>query len=167
MAGSISPEDRLALRRALGTFVTGVTVVTTVDCTGKPWGFTANSFTSVSLDPPIVLVCLARTAGSYSVFQAADSFAVNILSGQQRWLASQFASKHTDKFANVAWRSAGNGVPLLDDMTAWLSCSVHDKIEVGDHLILFGRVMEFAQTPRMPLGYFSGSFVSLDLKKPL
>lgn len=165
MTASAQAADLMALRKAFGAFVTGVTVVTTVDSEGKAWGFTANSFTSVSLDPPLVLVCLARTAGSYPVFQAAEQFGINILSEEQRPLASQFASKKPDKFSGVDWCAAGNGVPLLDGAAAFFACSVHDKIEAGDHLILVGRVLEFDQAPRTPLGYYSGNFVSLTLEK--
>lgn len=157
--------DLVALRKAFGTFVTGVTIVTTVDSEGHPWGFTANSFTSVSLDPPLVLVCLACTASSYPKFLAAEKFAINILAEEQRSLANRFASKRPDKFSGVEWRAATNGAPLLDGATTLLSCSVHNKVEAGDHLILVGRVLEFEQAPRTPLGYFSGNFVSLSLEK--
>src|SRR5215475_7686332 len=103
--------DPLELRRAFGCFVTGVTVVTAIDEERRPRGFTANSFTSVSLDPPLVLVCIARSAGSFPLFACTAHFAINILSEQQRPISSRFASKQADKFADVAWHPGESGSP--------------------------------------------------------
>jgi flavin reductase (DIM6/NTAB) family NADH-FMN oxidoreductase RutF len=97
------PIDAMDLRRALGAFATGVTVVTTVDGDGNPRGFTANSFTSVSLEPPLILVCLAKRAASCPVFQVAESFAVNILSEDQKAVSSAFSSPTADRFGTVDW----------------------------------------------------------------
>lgn len=153
------------MRRAFGTFVTGVTVVTTAERDGTPRGFTANSFTSVSLDPPLVLVCLARKASSYGAFMEAEAFCVNILSETQRKIASIFASKSDDKFAGIEWRSARTGAPVLADISAWLDCRMHQRIEAGDHVILVGEVGDFAATSATPLGYYSGGFVDFDLQR--
>src|SRR4030095_12994904 len=105
--------DTLELRRAFGCFVTGVTVVTAIDGDGGPRGFTANSFTSVARYPPLVLVGIARTAGSYPLFSTTSQFAINILSEEQRPISSRFASKEADKFAGVAWQPGQTGSPLI------------------------------------------------------
>ncbi|MFK7888189.1 MAG: flavin reductase family protein [Gammaproteobacteria bacterium] len=156
-------HDQRALRNALGTFATGVTVVTTLDANGKPWGFTANSFTSVSLDPPLVLFCLAREAGSLPVFEASSNFAINILADQQADTSMLFASGDRDKFERVAWHAADSGCPLLADVSAWFDCSVHSIVDGGDHLIFIGRVTAFDATNAAPLGYCRGAYVPLAL----
>lgn len=153
------------LRRALGCFVTGVTVVTTVGADGEPRGFTANSFTSVSLDPPLVLVCIGRRAGSFDVFRKARAFAVNILQDDQRDLSANFASSKPDKFASQPWTASKTGSPLLPACSAWLDCEMHEQIEAGDHVILIGRVIDFAHSPRTPLGYYSGSYVGFGMER--
>ncbi len=156
-------HDQRALRNALGTFATGVTVVTTLDADGKPWGFTANSFTSVSLDPPLVLFCLAREAGSLPVFEAASHFAINILADQQADTSMLFASGDREKFDRVGWRAADSGCPLLDDVAAWFDCDVHNVVDGGDHLIFIGRVTNFDSHNVAPLGYCRGAYVPLAL----
>ena len=156
--------DPRALRKALGSFLTGVTVVATIQADGTPRGFTANSFTSVSLDPPLVLVCIGKTASSYAAFRAADHFSVNVLAEHQADLSSLFASKSADKFARAAWRPGPLGSPLLDDVAAWFDCRRHDLIDAGDHVILVGRVAGFAERPANPLGYCRGAHVTFGLQ---
>lgn len=153
------------LRRAFGCFVTGVTVVTTIDADGKPRGFTANSFTSVSLDPPLVLVCIARRAGSFEAFRKAGAFAVNILQEDQRDLSAAFASSKSDKFDKQPWTASRTGSPLLPACSAWIDCEMHEQIEAGDHVILIGRVVAFEHSPRTPLGYYSGSYVGFGMER--
>lgn len=155
--------DPRLLRQALGTFATGVAIVTTLDAEGSPLGFTANSFTSVSLDPPLVLVCLAKSAASYPVFAAASSFAVNILAESQRETSNSFAARGTDKFSSVTWGRKATGSPVLEDVASWLDCAMHETVEAGDHLILIGRVLDYAYTDEAPLGYCRGAYVSFDL----
>ena len=157
--------DVSELRRALGCFVTGVTVVTTIAVDGKPRGFTANSFTSVSLDPPLVLVCMARRAGSYEIFRNTRAFAINILQEGQRDVSATFASPRADKFVGLPWTTSKSGSPVLQDCSAWLDCDMHDQIEAGDHVILIGRVVDFAHSPRTPLGYYSGSYVGFGMER--
>jgi flavin reductase (DIM6/NTAB) family NADH-FMN oxidoreductase RutF len=159
------PLDPLELRRAFGCFVTGVTVVTAIDDGGRPRGFTANSFTSVSLDPPLVLVCIARTAGSYPLFSGTAHFAINILSEQQRPLSSRFASKQADKFAGVVWHPGESGSPLIDDTVAWLDCRTERQIDAGDHLILIGRVLAFEHSMQTPLGFCRGNYLRFGLEQ--
>jgi flavin reductase (DIM6/NTAB) family NADH-FMN oxidoreductase RutF len=164
-AGKQMDIDVNELRRALGCFVTGVTVVTTVAADGEPRGFTANSFTSVSLDPPLVLACIARRAGSFDVFRNARAFAINILQEDQRDLSATFASSRPDKFAGLQWTTSKTGSPLLPVCSAWLDCEMHEQIEAGDHVILIGRVVDFAHSPRTPLGYYSGSYVGFGMER--
>jgi flavin reductase (DIM6/NTAB) family NADH-FMN oxidoreductase RutF len=157
--------DVMELRRALGCFVTGVTVVTTIAADGEARGFTANSFTSVSLDPPLVLVCMAKRAGSSEIFRDARAFAINILQEGQRDVSATFASPRPDKFAGLHCTTARTGSAILQDCTAWLDCEMHEQIEAGDHVILIGRVVDFAHSPRTPLGYYSGSYVSFGMER--
>jgi flavin reductase (DIM6/NTAB) family NADH-FMN oxidoreductase RutF len=162
MAKSGGGEEGIgALRRTLGTFVTGVTIVTTIGDDEAPWGLTANSFTSVSLDPPLVLVCIARTAGSCPAFLAARGFAVNILSDAQQALSARFASKRPDKFAGVSYRFGATGAPIIEGSLAWLDCAVRQRIEAGDHIILIGEVLAFERSARRPLAYCQGSYLPL------
>jgi flavin reductase (DIM6/NTAB) family NADH-FMN oxidoreductase RutF len=157
--------DAMELRRALGCFVTGVTVVTTVAADGEPRGFTANSFSSVSLDPPLVLVCIAKRAGSYDIFRAARAFAINILQDGQRDVSATFASPRPDKFSGLACTTARSGSPILPDCAAWLDCELHQQVDAGDHVILIGRVVDLAHSPRTPLGYYSGSYVGFGMER--
>src|SRR5262245_61289953 len=159
------PFDPLELRRAFGCFVTGVTVVTAIDGDGRPRGFTANSFTSVSLDPPLVLVCIARTAGSYLLFSTTRQFAINILSEEQRPISSRFASKEPDKFAGVVWQPGQTGSPLIAETVAWLDCRTEQQIDAGDHLILIGRVVDFRHSTQTPLGFCRGNYLRFGLEQ--
>ena len=162
------PSERIdprELRAAFGTFMTGVTVVTTRDTTGAPRGFTANSFTSVSLDPPLLLICIGRTAASCMTFTGASGFAVNILAEQQKDISGIFASKRSDKFSAVPWHPASSGNPLIDGAVAWFDCARANVIEAGDHVILVGAVREFAHGDANPLGYARGGYVTLGLEQ--
>ena len=155
--------DPLAFRKALSCFLTGVTVVTTVDDDGQPRGFTANSFTSVSLDPPLVLVCIADTAQSYEVFSTTAHFGVNILAEDHREVSNTFASMNPDKFAHVAWTPGHQGAPVFDEAVAWLDCRLHDRVDAGDHMILIGRVVDHFHSARRPLGYCRSNYLALGL----
>ena len=155
--------DPLEFRKALSCFLTGVTVVTTIDDDGQPRGFTANSYTSVSLDPPLVLVCLADTAQSYQVFAKTTHFGINILGEDHREVSNAFASKNPEKFSHVTWVPGHQGAPVFDAAVAWLDCVTHDRIDAGDHMILIGRVVDFAHSTRRPLGYCRSNYLSLGL----
>lgn len=157
--------DTREFRRALGAFVTGVTVVTTLQPDGSPRGFTANSFTSVSLDPPLILVCLAKTASSHSVFSATQRFAVSVLAENQTDVSGIFASKAQDKFAQVPWHTRRTGAPVIRDAAASFDCITHDVVDAGDHVILIGRVVDFTQTSASPLGYCRGAYVNFSLSQ--
>lgn len=158
-----SSTDPRALRRAFGTFATGVTITTTIGPDGQPVGFTANSFSSVSLDPPLLLVCLARSAGSFPSFRDTGFFAVNILSEAQREASTRFATRGADKFAAVDWHKGPSGAPLIDGAVAWFDCRTEEILPAGDHVILLGRVTAFDHTDAAPLGYCRGAYVRFGL----
>jgi len=157
--------DPTDLRRALGTFATGVTVVTTMDADGSPRGFTANSFTSVSLEPPLILVCLAKTAASCSAFLAADSYAVNVLSEDQKAVSTTFSSPVADRFDRVGWSGHSTGCPIFDGVVAWFDCRMHEIVDAGDHYILIGRIVAYDHAASSPLGYCRGAFVFFGLAR--
>lgn len=157
--------DIIDFRRALGAFVTGVTVVTTIQSDGSPRGFTANSFASVSLDPPLILVCIAKTASSHAVFSQTDHFAVSVLAEEQKSVSGVFASKSPDKFAQVAWRARATGAPVIDGAAATFDCRTHEVVDAGDHIILLGRVVDFVHTNSSPLGYCRGAYVNFSLSQ--
>ena len=140
----ITPHD---YREAMARFATGVTIVTTVDADGRWWGFTASSFSSLSIDPPLILVCLARNARCHPVFTSAVAFRVNVLSPEHEALAARFGTKGADKFAGHEFRPAADGLPILDDALASLRCLTVDTVVAGDHTILIARV-EHAQLSR-------------------
>jgi flavin reductase (DIM6/NTAB) family NADH-FMN oxidoreductase RutF/pimeloyl-ACP methyl ester carboxylesterase len=157
--------DATEFRRALGSFLTGVTIVTTVGPDGEPRGFTANSFTSVSLDPPLVLVCIAKKAHGHPVFAASKAFAVNVLGEGQKAASGVFASKAADKFAAVDWRPGMTASPLIDGSVAAFDCDLDQLIDAGDHSILIGRVRDFSHNASQPLGYCRGAYVNLGLSQ--
>lgn len=163
----ISHWDRRVLRDVFGSFATGVTVVTTRQTDGTPRGFTANSFTSVSLDPPLILICIAKTAHSCHVFCDAPHFAVNILGEQQKAVSGLFASQATDKFDQVDWQAGAANAPLINDSLANLVCERHKLVDAGDHIILIGEVIALHTEQRKPLGYFKGNYFSVGLDDQL
>ncbi len=152
--------DPRVLRHAFGTFMTGVTVVTTKTETGDPLGFTANSFTSVSLNPPLVLVCLANSSNNYDAFSKGRGFAVNILSEGQKEISNTFARPSDDRFAAVDWQDGPHGAPIIDGVSAWFDCSLFKTVEAGDHVILVGKVEGFDAHPTPGLGYARGAYVT-------
>lgn len=149
-----------ALRNAFGTYMTGVTVVTAQDDDGKPLGFTANSFASVSLEPPLVLICLANSSSNYSTFARTSKFAVNILSEAQIEVSNTFARPVEDRFAVVDWQPGPNGSPILDGVSSWFDCEIFKTVDAGDHLILIGEVKAFDHNISPGLGYVRGAYVT-------
>jgi len=147
-----------ALRDAFGAFLTGVTIVTSTDKQGKPVGFTANSFSSVSLEPPLLSICLAKTASSYPVFSQTAHFAVNILAEDQKALSNTFARPSKDRFAGVDWQLSQTNNPLLKETAAWFDCIVYQRIDAGDHLLLLGKVKAFYNSGKTGLGYARGAY---------
>lgn len=150
--------DSVEFRKALGSFVTGVTIVTTRAADGTDVGLTANSFNSVSLDPPMVLWSLAKTAASRAAFTQADCFAVHILAVDQEALSNRFAKRSENKFEGVELERGEGGLPLLRDCTARFECRTVHRYEGGDHIIFVGEVRSFVHSERRPLAFHSGRY---------
>lgn len=150
--------DSMTLRRVCGRFCTGITVVTSRDLDGTPRGFTANSFTSVSLDPPLILVCVDVKADTLPALHERRAFAVNFLASDGEHLSRRFATKGGDKFDGAKWREGILGVPLLDDCIAHLECEVENIYPGGDHLIVVGQVVDLDQREGEPLLFYSGTY---------
>lgn len=152
-------SDARTLRDAMGCFATGITIVTAVAPDGTPVGLTANSFTSVSLDPPLLLVCIANAAGTAPVLRKAGHFGVNVLQTSQQQTSNRFAGKGEDRFAATPWGPGEAGVPLLDGSLVSFECRNHAVHEGGDHFILVGEVTRAQFEPRRdPLLYFRGKY---------
>lgn len=151
--------DPRQLRDAFGTFMTGVTVVTSHNGDRAPIGFTANSFTSVSLDPPLLLVSLSKTSSNFSALTGATGFAVNILSEDQVEISNRFARPVEDRYAGVEWRPGPHGSPVIAGVAAWFDCSMHNKVDAGDHVLLIGRIEAFENAGLNGLGYVGGSYI--------
>jgi flavin reductase (DIM6/NTAB) family NADH-FMN oxidoreductase RutF len=148
-----------AFRAALGTFATGVTIVTARDASGRGVGLTANSFNSVSLSPPLVLWSLARSAGSMPAFARGSHYAINILGADQRDLAERFSSKGADRFAGVAFREGASGAPILEGACAVFECFNRSQYEEGDHIIFVGEVERCEQREgSQPLIFHGGRY---------
>lgn len=154
--------DRRVFRDMLGSFMTGVTVVAARDKDGVPSAFTANSFTSVSLDPPLILVCLAKSAVSLDVFTQAERFSVSILGDWQRDLSAAFASRSPAKAAALSVLTPATP-PVLEGSLANIVCTRSQLVDAGDHIILIGGVTEFRTIAGQPLGYFRGGYVGFGL----
>lgn len=152
--------DPRALRDAFGCFMTGVTVVTSMSKDGKPLGFTANSFSSVSLDPALLLVSIAKSSRNFAHFSQAEGFAIYVLSEGQKDVSGTFAKPVEDRFATVAWRTGAAGSPIIEGVSAWFDCKLAQVIDAGDHAILLGRVEDFGATQEAGLGYYRGAYVT-------
>ncbi|WP_407155707.1 flavin reductase family protein [Bradyrhizobium sp. STM 3557] len=158
LASDSSPIDPRDFRNALGTYATGVTIITAADDNGKPYGLTCNSFASVSLNPPLVLWSLLLYSSSLSVFQNASHFAVNVLGASQQALASKFARSSDDKFAGVDWTAGLGRAPLLADSVASFQCRSVNRYYGGDHVIFLGAVEAYAYNRGEPLLFLRGDF---------
>jgi 3-hydroxy-9,10-secoandrosta-1,3,5(10)-triene-9,17-dione monooxygenase reductase component len=151
----VGPER---FREVLSAFATGVTVVTANDG-GEMVGMSANSFTSVSLDPPLVAFCAAHTSATYPRLRQAGHFSVNVLAEDQADLAKLFSQRNVDRFESVAWRQARSGGTMLEGVLAWLHCAIDAEHEAGDHVIVVGRVLDLEVfADRRPLLFFRGAY---------
>lgn len=151
--------DRALFFRLMGSFASGVTVVTSFGDDGVPRGFTASSFSSLSLDPPLCLVCIDRRSDSLPALESTRAFAVNVLADDQEELSRRFATKATDKFTGIAIeRSPITGAPILDNVMAWVDCRLREMLEGGDHLILVGEIVNGDVREVDPLLYFRGQY---------
>lgn len=157
------PVASSVFRSVLGRFCSGVTVVTAMGPT-SPAGFTCQAFSSLSLDPPRVLLCVSRTSTSWPAIRSSTSFCVNVLAQQQRSLCERFARSGGDKFEGVSWTASPDGAPRLDGAAAWIDCRVHTEHDGGDHLVVIGdvrRVEAPTDAPR-PLLYYRGRYARID-----
>ena len=160
---AIDPRE---FRNALGAFATGVTVVTTSDTKGHPFALTVNSFTSVSLDPPLVLWCVNRAHGEiFDAFSTAGHYAVHVLQEEQERLSRHFIAKTENRFADIEYERGIAGLPLLPNCCARLQCSVEHRYEGGDHLMLVGRVIDMTFKPAPPLVFHAGQYRRLAASK--
>jgi 3-hydroxy-9,10-secoandrosta-1,3,5(10)-triene-9,17-dione monooxygenase reductase component len=155
---AVAANNAMELRRALGSFATGVTIITTRSEDGQPVGLTVNSFNSVSLNPPLVLWSLANSSRSHEAFQKAGYWAVHVLATNQQELSGRFARTGQDKFAGLEWDEGVGGIPLLRDCTARFQCRAAFQYEGGDHLIFVGEVVEFDWTETAPLVFHAGRY---------
>jgi 3-hydroxy-9,10-secoandrosta-1,3,5(10)-triene-9,17-dione monooxygenase reductase component len=152
------PIDKQEFRRVLGHFAAGVTIVTTVDANGAPYGLTATAFTSVSLDPPLVLVCVDKGSESHPHFHTSRLFAVNFLCTGHEHLSRHFAVSGGDKFQNVTYVRGVTGAPLLPEALGYLECRTVEVIEGGDHTIFLGEVEAGDTREGEPLLYYRGAY---------
>ncbi len=159
MSANLQAFDSRELRQALGSFVTGVTVITTLDAHGKPHGLTANSFSSVSLDPPLILWSQSLKAPSHPVFRDGERFVVNILADDQVEISQRFSRGGAEKFAGCSTRPGLGGVPLLGGCSAYLECRRISSFPGGDHMIFLGEVERIERTGRQPLVFGGGRYL--------
>ncbi len=157
----MSTIDPIQLRNAFGSFITGVTIITGRAPDGTPVGMTANSFSSVSLDPPLALWSVAKTATAFEVFQACSHFTIHVLHSGQEALSRQFASKNTDRFADTVHELGAGDVPVLTDYSARFECEVEHRYPGGDHIILVGRILAFDNRDKEPLVFYKGQYKQL------
>jgi flavin reductase (DIM6/NTAB) family NADH-FMN oxidoreductase RutF len=158
LASDHSPIDPRDFRNALGTYATGVTIITAAATGGKPYGLTCNSFASVSLNPPLVLWSLVLYSSSLSIFQNASHFAVNVLGASQQALADKFAKSSEEKFAGVDWKPGLGNAPLLLESVATFQCRAVNRYYGGDHVIFLGAVEAYSYSPKEPLLFARGGY---------
>ncbi len=157
--------DPKELRNALASYMTGVTVVTARAMDGTPVGFTANSFTSVSLNPPLLLVCPGNHLSSFDIFATATHFAVNILAEGQEAVSNIFAGSKEDRFSQIHWSPDQFDCPLIDGAAAQFSCSLQNRVEAGDHHILIGQIQHYQASTKRGLGYCRDGYFSLSRER--
>jgi flavin reductase (DIM6/NTAB) family NADH-FMN oxidoreductase RutF len=151
--------ESIEFRRVMGHFPSGVTVVTTSRADGSPCGLTVNAFCSVSLTPPLVLICVETTADSHQCILDGGAFAVNVLSADGESLSRRFAEPLLGtKFEGVAYRKGATGSPILSEALAWVDCRVHRAVPGGDHTIFIGEVLEADTAEGRPLLYYRGGY---------
>ncbi len=154
-------KDHRALRDAFGCFATGVTIVTSFDDDGQHVGFTANSFTSVSLDPPLLLVCPGKNSTCLPIIRQAGRFGISVLSGHQQSVAERFAARGVDRFTEGEWVEGESGVMLLEGACANFACTLLSEMDGGDHVVLLGRIDSFRSADnRNPLMFLRGRYTS-------
>jgi flavin reductase (DIM6/NTAB) family NADH-FMN oxidoreductase RutF len=154
--------DPLRLRRVLSRYPTGVTVVGTRHVPSGVCGLTVNAFTSVSLEPPMVLVCVDRSSNTHACIEVAGEFSVSVLSAEQAALAVRFAQKRDDKFDGVLHRLSAGGLPLMEGAAAWVEARVEEELSGGDHTIFLAHVLRAESGDAPPLVFHGGAYGRLD-----
>jgi flavin reductase (DIM6/NTAB) family NADH-FMN oxidoreductase RutF len=160
----VSTVDGVRLRSVLGRFATGVVAITAIDReTSKPTGLAANSFTSVSLDPPLVAFCVAHTSSTWPRLRVADRICINILSESQLNVCRRLSMKGGDKFSSIDWTTSPGGSPVIEKTLAWIECSLESEYPAGDHVIVVARVHHFDKHHGgEPLLFYQGSYGRFD-----
>lgn len=154
------PIDDAGFKQAMSRFASGVTVVTT-EHEGARYGMTVAAFSSLSLRPPLVLICIEKSVKTHDAIAGARKFGVSVLAHHQAGISGRFASKSDDKFSGIALRAGSIGVPLIEDAICTLECRVQDQLPGGDHSIFVGEVVEATTTEGVPLVYFSSGYREL------
>jgi flavin reductase (DIM6/NTAB) family NADH-FMN oxidoreductase RutF len=154
----IDPQE---LRRVMGHFATGVTVITTRDKDGVPNGLTANAFLSLSLNPPLVLISVDKSAQCYSCFEGENGFTVNFLGEDQEELSRRFATKGIDKFDGLKWHEGINGAAVLNGVLGYVECKIRQCLDGGDHTIVVGEILNAHASGERPLLFFKGKYQRL------
>ena len=154
----MSRIEKQQFRRICGKFASGITVATVLDAAGAPHGMTANSFTSVSLNPPLVLVCVDHRARILEHFRIGEHFGVNILGASQRHFSDKFAGSGYDRFEGVEWHAGQTGVPLLPDVLATIECARMKVVTAGDHDIVIGEVLHANCQDGDPLVFYGSQY---------
>jgi flavin reductase (DIM6/NTAB) family NADH-FMN oxidoreductase RutF len=155
---AIEPQE---LRRVMGHFATGVTVITTKDQGGNPNGLTANAFMSLSLNPPLVLISVDKGATCYGCFGLQNGFTVNFLSEDQEEISRRFATKGADKFADLKWQPGSNGAAIIEGVMGYVECVITESHDGGDHTIVVGEIVNAGATGERPLLFFKGKYQRL------
>lgn len=153
----VLPPDPDLLKQVNRQFITGVTVVTTM-CDGTPRGLAVNAFSSVSLEPPTVMVCVQQSSSTYDSLFASSHLAINILSTAQLDVVSVFATKRTDKFADIEWRPGPHGSPVIEGSSAYMEVEIRERLQASTHTIFIGRVVDAGVTGVPPMVYAAGRF---------
>jgi flavin reductase (DIM6/NTAB) family NADH-FMN oxidoreductase RutF len=166
MSSNAAPDPPVSIdpalyRRTCAQFATGITVVTVLDSMGHPHGMTVNSFSSVSLDPPLVLVSIDLRNAILGHFISSSWFAINVLAEHQQFLSHRFSSPSEDRFVGVYWHPGVSGTPIIDGVLANLECSVVKTFEAGDHTVLIGEVRRAGYEEGKPLIYFNSGYQNL------
>jgi flavin reductase (DIM6/NTAB) family NADH-FMN oxidoreductase RutF len=149
------------LRRVMGHFATGVTVITTKDKDGAPQGLTANAFMSLSLNPPLVIISVDKNATCYACFQVGNGYTVNFLAEDQEEISKRFATKGVDKFVDMKWQAGSNGAAVIDGALGSVECKITQCYDGGDHTIVVGEILNVAATGDRPLLFFKGKYQRL------
>ncbi|SCW56804.1 MULTISPECIES: flavin reductase family protein [unclassified Pseudomonas] len=155
------PLTSVEFRGAVGQFATGITVVSTLDAEGKPYGMTASSFCSLSLDPPLIQWSISTKSFSFPIFNQAAHFAVNILAADQEEVSRNFC-KPINRFSTVAIAQGLHGLPLIEGSLAWLECKLEERLIGGDHTIFIGRVLRSKVFDKTPLLHWRGGYVPVE-----